>query len=137
MANVIIQYPGVEEGENPMGPAPLSPAVKRGPFLYVSGQVGIDPTTGKVVSKDVARQTRQTLNNLKALIEAAGMTLNDVIKTSVFLTDIANFSAMNAVYKEFFGAPYPARSTIGIALASDELLVEIEAVAIDARSFPT
>lgn len=133
---MIIQYPNVAQGERPMGPAPISPAVRRGPFLYVSGQVGIDPATGKVVAPDIAGQTRQTLANLKALVEAAGMTLADVIKTNVFITDVANFAAMNAVYKGFFGEPYPARSTVGIALAAPELLVEIEAVAIDSKSFP-
>jgi 2-iminobutanoate/2-iminopropanoate deaminase len=135
MASTIIQYPGVASGEKPMGPAPISPALKRGPFLYVSGQVGIDPATGKVVSDDIEGQTRQTLENLKSLVEAAGMTLADVVKTNVFVTDVNDFAAMNAVYKEYFGEPYPARSTVGIALANDALLVEIEAVAIDPEAF--
>lgn len=136
MASTIIQYPGLANGDKPMGPAPISPALKRGPMLYVSGQVGIDPATGKVVAPDIAGQTRQTLENLKALVEAAGMSLADVVKTNVFITDVANFAAMNAVYKEYFGQPYPARSTVGIALANDDLLVEIEAVAIDPDAFP-
>lgn len=135
MASTIIQYPGAKDGDKPMGPAPISPALKRGPMLYVSGQVGIDPATGKVVSDDIAGQTRQTLLNLKALVENAGMTMGDVVKTNVFVTDVANFAAMNAVYKEFFGEPYPARSTVGIALANDALLVEIEAIAIAPGAF--
>lgn len=132
MQKAKIDYPSVAAGDKPMGPAPLSPAIKKGPFLYISGQVGIDPLTGAVVSGGVAEQTRQTMENIKALVEAAGLTMDDIVKCQVFLTDIGDFAAMNAVYAEYFSAPAPARSTIGIVLAHPDLVVEIEAVAIGA-----
>ncbi len=125
-----IQYPGIDPDAKPMGTAPLSPALLAGPFVFTSGQVGIDPLTGKIVGEDIKSQTRQTILNIKALVEAAGLTLNDVVKTNVFLTDISDFSEMNSVYREFFAEPYPARSTVGIALNNPELKVEIEAIAL-------
>lgn len=130
MSKTKIQYPGLDATAKPMGPAPLSPAIQRGNMLFVSGQVGIDPMTGKVVGNDIASQTRQTLENLKSLVEAAGLTLADVVKTNVFVTDVGKFAEMNAVYREYFAEPYPARSTVGIALAHPDLLVEIEAIAM-------
>lgn len=130
MTKTVLNYPNLAAGDKPMGPAPLSPALDTGALIFISGQVGIDPATGKTVGSDVETQTRQTLTNLKALVEAGGLTLADVVKTTVFLTDVANFSRMNSVYREFFAEPYPARSTIGITLANDDLLVEIEAIAL-------
>ena len=130
MSKTRIQYPGLDAAARPMGPAPLSPALMAGNMLFVSGQVGIDPMTGTVVGPDIESQTRQTLENLKALVEAAGLTLDDVVKTNVFVTDVGNFPAMNAVYRQYFAEPFPARSTVGIALANSDLLVEIEAIAI-------
>lgn len=130
MPKTRIQYPGLDSAARPMGPAPLSPALMAGNMLFVSGQVGIDPITGTVVGPDIESQTRQTLENLKSLVEATGLTLDDVVKTNVFVTDVGNFAAMNAVYRQYFAEPFPARSTVGIALANADLLVEIEAIAI-------
>jgi 2-iminobutanoate/2-iminopropanoate deaminase len=125
-----IGYPGIPLSAKPFGPAPLSPAVAAGPFLFISGQVGIDPVTGKVAGSDVKSQTRQTLLNMQTLLEAAGLTMEDVVKTNVFLTQASNFEAMNEIYREFLAAPYPARSSVVIALANPDLLVEIEGIAL-------
>jgi 2-iminobutanoate/2-iminopropanoate deaminase len=113
-----------------MGPALLSPAVACGPMLFVSGQVGIDPRTGRLAGGDIASQTRQALTNIRDLVEAAGMTLADVVKVGIFLTDVTLFDAMNEVYAGFFTAPFPARATVGIALNRPDLLVEIDAIAM-------
>ena len=130
MNKTLINYPAVPPSAKPFGPAPLSPALSAGPFVFVSGQVGIDPITGKVVGTDVQSQTRQALKNMQALLGAAGLTMADVVKTTVFLTRISDFSGMNAVYREFFPEPFPTRSTVGIALNHPELLVEIEGIAL-------
>ena len=113
-----------------MGTAPLSPALLFGDMLFISGQVGIVPETGQVAAADVAGQMRQALNNFAALLDAAGFALNDVVKTTVFLVDLSQFDAMNAVYRETFAAPFPARSTVGVALSPPSLLVEIEGIAV-------
>jgi 2-iminobutanoate/2-iminopropanoate deaminase len=126
----VIAHPGVPPSARPFGSAPLSAALAAGPFVFVSGQVGIDPLTGKVAGGDVQSQTRQTLRNMAALLQAGGLSMADVVKTTVFLTRIGDFDAMNQVYREFFAEPYPTRSTVGIALANPELLVEIEGIAL-------
>jgi len=130
MSKIVVNYPGLAAGEKPMGPAPLSPALDTGSLVFISGQVAIDPMTGKTVGDDIETQTRQTLTNLKSLVEAAGLTMADIVKATVFVTDVANFSRMNTVYREFFSEPYPTRSTIGITLANPDLLVEVEAIAL-------
>lgn len=129
MTKQVVTYPGLSPSDKPMGPAPLSPALKVGPFVFVSGQVGLHPADGHLVGADIASQTRQTLENFRALIEAAGLTMADVVKTNVFLTDVADFTAMNAIYREFFPEPFPVRSTVGIQLGNPDLLVEIEGMA--------
>jgi 2-iminobutanoate/2-iminopropanoate deaminase len=114
-------------------PAPIGPynqAVKSGTLIYTSGQIPIDPQTGNLVSGGIREQTIQTLENLKAVIEAAGSTLGKVLKTTVFLADMADFPEMNALYAEYFGEDNaPARSTIQVAALPKEALVEIEAIA--------
>jgi 2-iminobutanoate/2-iminopropanoate deaminase len=114
-------------------PAPIGPynqAVKSGTLIYTSGQIPIDPQTGDLVSGGIREQTIQTLENLKAVIEAAGSTLGKVLKTTVFLADMADFPEMNALYAEYFGEDNaPARSTIQVAALPKEALVEIEAIA--------
>jgi 2-iminobutanoate/2-iminopropanoate deaminase len=110
---------------------PYSPALVAGPFVFVSGQVAIDRTTGKVVGSGVDAQTTQVLDNLEALLREAGLGLDDVVKTTVFLTDIKDFAAMNEVYRSRFAQPLPTRSTVEVsALANLELKVEIEAIAL-------
>ena len=114
----------------PPSAGPFAPAV-RGPAdsLYLSGQVGTDPATGRLVDGGVAAQTERALLNLQAVLEAAGRTLDDVVRCGVYLTDMAGFTAMNEVYARFFTQPYPARTTIGVAALPLGAAVEIDLVA--------
>ena len=112
----------------PAAIGPYSAATQVGNTVYVSGQLPADPATG-AFPEGIAAQTRQSLTNLKAILEAAGMTMNDVVKTPVLLSDIANFGAMNEVYAEFFEAPFPARAAFQVAALPKAALVEIEAIA--------
>lgn len=117
-----------ENAPTPIGP--YNQAVKSGHLIYTSGQIPIDPATGIFVEGGIREQTIQVLENLKAVIEAAGGTLDDTIKTTVFLADMADFSVMNTVYAEYFGeANAPARSTVQVAGLPKGALVEIELVA--------
>ncbi len=113
----------------PKAIGPYSAAVRVGHFVYTAGQIGIDPATGEVVSGGVEAETRQALTNLKHILEAAGASLNTVVKTTVFLRDINDFARMNAVYAEFFTAAPPARSAVQAAALPKGVAVEIEAVA--------
>jgi 2-iminobutanoate/2-iminopropanoate deaminase len=99
-------------------------------LVFCSGQVGLDPASGNLVAGDITAQTRQALRNLGAVLDAAGTSLAFVVKTTVFLADMNDFAAMNAIYGEFFPAPYPARSTVQVARLPKDALVEIEAIAI-------
>jgi len=117
--------PGIAQ---PRGP--YSPAVRAGGFIYVSGQVPIDPVTNTPVTGDVKAETRQVLTNVRRILEGCGASLADVVKCCVFLADVKDFAAMNEVYTEFFGAAKPARTTIGVAaLPLPGAKVEIDAVA--------
>jgi len=113
----------------PLPIAPYSQAVKAGDFLFISGQVPIDPKTGKVVIGDIAIQTKQTLENIKAILGAAGLSLKDVVKVTVFLKDVKDFKRMNETYGTYFKEDPPARTTVQAQLAMEELLIEIDAVA--------
>jgi 2-iminobutanoate/2-iminopropanoate deaminase len=113
-----------------MGPAPLSAAIDANGLIFVSGQVAIDPRTGTVVGADVAGQTRQIFRNMQELLDAAGLGLDHLVKTTAFLADLTRFAEMNAVYEEVLSAPYPARSTVGVTLNDPRLLVEIEGIAV-------
>ena len=108
---------------------PYSHAVQVGEFYYLSGQTPLDSTTGKLVEGDIAAQTEKCFENLFKVLEAAGLTEADVVKANVFLTDMGNFAAMNAVYATKFSAPYPARSTIAVAGLPLGAQVEIELIA--------
>lgn len=109
---------------------PYSQAVVAGGFVFTAGILGLDPQSGELVGADVAAQTRQALTNLNHILEAAGSSLQHVVKTTVFLTDTGNFGAMNAVYAEFFPSDPPARSTVAVGPLPRGALVEIEAVAL-------
>jgi 2-iminobutanoate/2-iminopropanoate deaminase len=109
---------------------PYSQAVKTGNMVFCSGQIPIDPQTGNFVSEDVAEQTRQVLKNLSAVLEAAGTSLNNVVKTSVFLLDMSDFAVMNEVYAEFFNENKPARATVQAARLPKDARVEIECIAV-------
>ena len=109
---------------------PFSVAVGYGPFVFLSGLVGRDPATGAIAKEDVAAQTEQTMKNLAARLEAAGSSLAQTLKVTVFLTDMGRFAAMNEVYRTFFSGDLPARSCVQVVRLPDpEALVEIELVA--------
>ena len=109
---------------------PYSQAVKAGNMVFCSGQIPIDPATGEFVSNDVAEQTRQVLINLSAVLKAAGTDLNNVVKTTVFLADMNDFTSMNEVYAEFFSENKPARATVQAARLPRDARVEIECIAV-------
>ena len=118
---------------SPKAPAaigPYSQAVQAGNTIYVSGQLPIDPSTGAFAGEDIVSQTRQSLTNIKNVLEEAGASMDCVVKTTVLLADIADFAAMNEVYAEFFSAPYPARAAFQVAALPKAAKVEIEAVAV-------
>jgi len=109
---------------------PYSPAVRAGGFIYVSGQVPIDPLTNETIRGDVKLETRQVLSNIERILDGCGASVNDVVKCTVFLTDVKDFAAMNEIYSEFFGAAKPARTTVAVAaLPLPGAKVEIDAVA--------
>ena len=117
----------------PAAIGPYSQAIRTGNTLYTSGQIPIDPSTGNLVAGGITDQTTRALDNLKAVLAAANLSLADVIKTTVFLKDLADFAAMNAIYATYFapeGVIAPARSTVQVAALPKDSLVEIECIAI-------
>ena len=116
----------VSTAKAPAAVGPYSQAIIVDRFVYTAGQVGLDPGTGKLVAGGLEAETRQALANLAAILDAAGGGLDRVIKTTVFLADMRDFPAMNAVYAEAFGGHKPARSTIGVAALPGGAVVEIE-----------
>lgn len=114
----------------PSAIGPYSQAIRADLSVFASGQVPIDPATGQLVDGDIAAQTRQALSNLAAVLEAAGSSLAHVLKTTVFLTDMDDFQAMNTVYAEFFPAAPPARSTVAVLALPRGARVEVEAIAL-------
>lgn len=113
----------------PAAIGPYSQAIQIGQLLFTSGQVPIDPETGTIVEGGIQEQARQSLNNIKAILNAAGTNMGAVVKTTVFLQDMNDFAAMNEVYAEFFQEPYPARSAVQVGRLPKDALVEIEAIA--------
>jgi 2-iminobutanoate/2-iminopropanoate deaminase len=116
-----------ERGPKPIGP--YSQAVKSNGFVYLSGQVALDPKTGELVGSDVRQQTERVIENIKGILEAAGASLHHVVKATVFLKDMNDFSAMNEVYARYFTAAPPARSTVQVSRLPKDALVEIEVIA--------
>lgn len=113
-------------------PAPIGPysqAIKMGGFMFCSGQIPLDPITGQIVGTDAATQTQQVMKNISALLGAAGLTLKDVFKTTIFIKNMNDFSSINTVYGEFLSEPFPARSTVEVARLPKDVLVEIEVIA--------
>ena len=108
---------------------PYSQAIQIGNFVYTSGQLGLNPQTGAFPEGGVKAQARQSLTNVKGILEAAGLSMSDVVKTTVFLADMADFADVNSVYAEFFAEPYPARSAVAIKTLPKGALVEIEVIA--------
>ncbi|HET8966726.1 MAG TPA: RidA family protein [Candidatus Acidoferrum sp.] len=116
-----------EKGAKPIGP--YSQAIKSAGFLFASGQVALDPSTNEFLSGDIRQQTERVLENIKAILEAGGVNLHHVVKTTVFLKDMNDFAAMNEVYGQYFSSAPPARSTVQVARLPKEALVEIEVIA--------
>jgi len=112
---------------------PLSAAVRGPGVLYLSGQVGLDPETGRLVPGDVASQTERTLENIRALLQSVGRTMDDVLRVGIFLTSMDAFPAMNAVYARYFRVPYPARTTVAVKELPLGAAVEIEMTVADER----
>ena len=117
---------------------PYTPVRQAGDFYFVSGQVGVDPAT-KTASEDVAEQTHQALKNLKSMIEGAGLTLDHIVKTTIYLVDMGDFPVVNEVYMDYFNEPRPARSTVGVrelprVAGETPIKIEIEAVATSAAA---
>jgi 2-iminobutanoate/2-iminopropanoate deaminase len=120
----------IQTDKAPAAIGPYSQGIKAGNLVFVSGQIPIDPATGQFVEGGVAEQTEQVLKNLSAVLEAAGSSLNQVVKTTVFLADMQEFGAMNEVYGRFFTEVSPARATVAAAGLPRDARVEIEAVAL-------
>ena len=120
----------IQTTKAPAAIGPYSQAVEANGFVFASGQLGINPATGEFVEGDVQAQTRQALTNARAIMNEAGLDLNNVIKTTVFLSDMANFVAMNEIYAEFFSEPYPARSAVAVKTLPKNALVEVECIAV-------
>ena len=116
-----------DRGPKPIGP--YSQAVKANGLLYMSGQVALDPKSGEMVGSTIAEQTERVMNNIKGILEAAGSNLHHIVKTTVYLKDMNDFTAMNEVYGKFFAAAPPARSTVQVSRLPKDALVEIEVIA--------
>jgi len=123
MKNVVI----TDRGPKPIGP--YSQAIKAGGVVYLSGQVALDPKSGELVGADIRQQTERVIENIKGILEAAGVNLHHVLKTTVFLKDMNDFAAMNEVYGRYFTAAPPARSTVQVSRLPKDALVEIEVIA--------
>jgi len=120
----------IATSEAPKAVGPYSQAVAVGNFLFCAGQIPLDPATGELVEGDVTAQTERVLQNVAGVLRANGMTFANVVKSTVFMVDLANFAAMNAVYSKYFSEPFPARSTIQVAALPKGAQVEIEVTAV-------
>jgi 2-iminobutanoate/2-iminopropanoate deaminase len=128
-----MQRTKVQTAQAPAAIGPYSQAIRCGQFLYTSGQVALDPASGELIGSDVQAQTEQVFANIEAVLTAAGATLAQVVKTTVFLASMSDFQAMNAIYARYFSGPdrlSPARSTVAVAELPRKALVEIECIAI-------
>ncbi len=114
----------------PKAIGPYSQAVKAGNFMFISGQIPLDPKTGDLVSESIEDQAKQVLNNIKSICKAAGYSLDDIVKISIFLTDLGNFAIVNEVMKEYFAEPYPARATVEVSGLPLGVNIEIEAIVL-------
>jgi 2-iminobutanoate/2-iminopropanoate deaminase len=120
----------VHSDNAPKAIGPYSQAIRTDAMVYTAGQIGVDPSTGEFVSNDVEGQTRKALENLQNILQAAGSSISNVVKTTVFLQDMNDFARMNGIYAEFFAENPPARSTVAVAGLPKGALVEIEVVAL-------
>ena len=120
----------IQTDKAPAAIGPYSQAVRAGDTVYLSGQIPLDPSTGLLVEGDIAAQARRSFENLKAVCEAAGGSLGDIVRLGLYLTDLDNFPAVNAVMSEFFQAPYPARSTVEVSGLPRGARFEVDAVMV-------
>jgi 2-iminobutanoate/2-iminopropanoate deaminase len=120
----------ITSNEAPAAIGPYSQAIRAGGLLFLSGQVALDPQSGQLVAGDVAAQTDQTMKNLRAVLQAAGASFDDVVRTTIYVTDLAHYGAVNEVYARFLRPPYPARSTVQVAALPRGALVEMDVVAL-------
>lgn len=116
--------------EAPAAIGPYSPAVRAGQLVFISGQVPIDPATGSLIDGDISAQTRRVLDNLGALLKAAGLTYANIVRTTVFLADMNDFAAMNQTYATYLSEPYPARSTVQVSRLPKDARIEIDVIAV-------
>lgn len=114
----------------PAAIGPYSQGIMAGGLIFVSGQLPLDPKTGEAAGVDIEAQTHRSLKNVEAVLEAAGLSMDDVVKTTVFLKDLNDFTAMNGVYASCFSAPFPARAVVEAVRLPKDVLVEIEAIAL-------
>jgi 2-iminobutanoate/2-iminopropanoate deaminase len=119
----------VETESAPAAIGPYSQAIEDGGIVFCSGQIGIDPASGRLVAGGVETETRRVLENLREILGAAGLRFENVVKTTIFITNLADFDIVNRIYGEHFSAPYPARSTVQVAALPRNAQVEIEAIA--------
>ncbi len=122
----------VETGGAPAAIGPYSQGSRTGSLVFAAGQLGLDPASGELVQGGVAEQTERALRNVTAVLDAAGASLERVVKTTVFLADMDDFAALNEVYARHFSAPFPARSTVAVKTLPKGALVEVEAIAVAA-----
>jgi 2-iminobutanoate/2-iminopropanoate deaminase len=120
----------VQTEKAPQAIGPYSQAIRAGDFLFLSGQIPLDPQTGDLDGEDIETQTKRILENLKAIVESEGLTLNNIVKTTVYLSDMNNFSRFNTIYGQYFQTNPPARATVEVARLPKDVLIEIEATAI-------
>ena len=120
----------VQTDKAPKAIGPYSQAIRAGDFLFLSGQIPLDPKSGELVKGDIRQQTRQVLENIKGVLESQKLGMDNVVKITIFLTDMANFNQMNEVYATYFSSSPPARSTVGVAKLPKDAGIEIEALAL-------
>ena len=123
----------IQTEKGPRAIGPYSQAIQAGDFLFLSGQIPIDPKTGELIKGDIRQQTQQVLENMKGILESQKLGMEDVIKTTIFLKDMGNFSQVNEVYATYFATSPPARSTVEVARLPRDVDIEIEAIALIPR----
>lgn len=119
----------IASADAPKAIGPYSPAIRAGQLLFVSGQIALDPATGQMIDGDIGAQTRRVLDNIGALLKAAGLSFPDVVRTTIFLADINDFTSVNEIYGTYFSAPAPARATVQVARLPKDARVEIDVIA--------
>jgi 2-iminobutanoate/2-iminopropanoate deaminase len=120
----------ISTSEAPAAIGPYSQAVRTGSTIYCAGQIPLDPQTGQIVSKDISEQTRRVLDNISAILKAEGLSFQNIVKTTIFLTDLADFQTVNEIYASYFKQTPPARSTVQVPALPKGASIEIEAIAV-------